>query len=111
MINNSVNCHICTGSLYFEELHLFTHLEKEMLGSIGTIRDSVIPEGFGNIQLVWKDNNGIDHEYLVEDIFCIPTLSANLLGVTKFGKQIEPKDEAFLEGTNIQAFMNYLVFT
>ena len=86
VIDNSANCYICMDNLYFKELHLFTPREKEILGSIGMIGDGATPEGFGNIRLVWKDNNRIDHEYLVENVFCVPNSPINLLEVTKFGK-------------------------
>ena len=41
----------------------------------------------------------------------MPNSPVNLIGVTKFGKQIEPKEEEFPKGTNIQTFINHSVFT
>ena len=49
VVENSANYHICVDKSYFEELHLFIPLEKEILGSIGMIGNSIIPEGFGDI--------------------------------------------------------------
>ena len=51
VIDNSANCHTCTEKSYFINLHLFTDLEKAALGSIGTVGDGAIPEGFGDMQL------------------------------------------------------------
>jgi len=111
VMDNSANCHICTDKTFFTELHLFTTMEKEALGSIGTIGDGAIPEGFGNMRLIWKDDCRVDHEYIINDVFYVPNSPVNLVGVTKFGKQIEPKDKDFPEGTNIQTFTNHSVFT
>ena len=51
IIDYSTNYNICTEKSYFINLHLFTDLEKATLGSIGTVGDGAIPEGFGDIQL------------------------------------------------------------
>ena len=53
----------------------------------------------------------MDHECIINDVFHVPNSPVNLVGVTKFGKQIEPKDEEFPEGTNMQTFTNHSVFT
>ena len=56
VIDNSANCHICIEKSYFTDLHLFTEFEKKAIGSIGTVGEGAIPEGFGDIQLTWIDD-------------------------------------------------------
>ena len=79
LIDNSANCYICADKSFFVDLHLFFPLEKEVLGSIGAVGDGAIPEGFGNMHLVWKDNNRADHAHIVQDAFYIPNSPVNLV--------------------------------
>lgn len=111
VMDNSANCHICTEKACFIDLHLFTELEKDALGSIGIVGNGAIPEGFRDVQLSWMDDEGEEHNYTIKDVFYVLNSPVNLIGVTKFGKQIEPKHEEFPEGTNIQTFINHSIFT
>lgn len=109
VMDNSANCHICTEKEYFTELHVFTDSEKESIGSIGTVGEDAIPSGFRKMQVSWFNDKGREHTYVIDDAHYVPNSPVNLIGVTKFGKQIEPKEEDFPAGANIQTFTNHSI--
>ena len=59
----------------------------------------------------WIDDRGKDYLCTIGNAHHVPGSLVNLIGVTKFGKQIELPEEEFSEGTNIQTFMNHSIFS
>ena len=57
------------------------------------------------------DDDSVEHNYAINDAFYVLKSPVNLISITKFGKQIEPKCKEFLKGTNMQTFTNHSVFT
>ena len=86
VMDNSANCHICTVKSYFKDLHEFTAAEKKLIGSIGTVGEDAMPSRIGNVQLTWIDDKGVNHTYVIENVYYVPNSPVNLIGVTKFGK-------------------------
>ena len=69
-------------------------------------------EGVGDICLEWIDNDGKDHKYIIENVMFCPNSPVNLLGITKFGKQLD-KDlsiKMLSENTSIIMYPNHSVF-
>lgn len=110
-LDSNANCCICTDKSYFAELHLFAEAEKNLIGNVSAAGEDAAPSRIRNMQLAWIDNSGKDCAYAVENAYCAPNSPANLLGVTKFGKQIELKEEEFPEGTNIHKLTNHSIFS
>ena len=93
IMNNSANCHICSDKSCFVELHMLTEAKKEFSRSRGTMGSEAMPNGFGNMQLTWMHEKGNNYTCTINDVHHMPESPVNLVEVTKFGKQIEPKEE------------------
>ena len=95
--DNPENTHICN------DISMFTDFKETYKGIVATIGGKLNrPAGIGTVKWKWKDDNGVMHEELLEQVLYFPQSPINIMSVTKFARQMD--DE---EGTGIDTKMKY----
>ena len=95
--DNSANTHICNNKSMFTE---FKEKNKGIVATIGVKLNR--PEGIGTVKWKWKDDNGVMHKELLDQVLYSPQSPIIIMSVTEFSRQLD--DE---EGTSIDMKMKY----
>ena len=86
--DNSANVSICnTKSMYVGEMQQIHNTNVATIGGKGHP-----VSGIGTVKWHWKDDDGVGHEFLVEDVLYFPQSPINILSVTSFARQLKDKD-------------------
>ena len=97
VVDNSANTHIWTrlddfipGSLrYFED--------DDDVGVITIGNESSRPVGIGRVPLQWKDNQGNDHDVILEEALYFPASPVNIISVSYMAKQYDDPDGTWIK--------------
>ena len=90
--DNSSNVHICNRrNVFVGEIRKVSNQQVATIGVKGHY-----PLGLGTLKLIWRDDSGKLHEYLVEDVLFFPQSPINILSITCFARKLND-----LTGTGI----------
>ena len=86
--DNSANVHICNNeSMFIGEIR---KTDKHYVATIGGQKNAAT--GMGTVRWEWKDDNGKQHTYDIEDTLYFPSSPVNILSVTSFAEQLKDDD-------------------
>ena len=92
---NNVNVHICNRrNMFVGEIRKLSNQQVATIGGRGHQHS-----GIATVKLIWCDNSGKSHKYLVEDVLLFPQYPINILSVTYFARQL---NDLTVTGLNTQ---------
>jgi len=107
MIDNAANCIVWKSRNAFLDT-TYTSLERFQTPMIDTAAGAGNPTGIGQVPISWFDDNGIQHKFILNDVYHIPDSPVNILGISAFSKILGDYEA---KGTRINSSSLDSIFT
>ena len=110
VVDNSANVHIWNCLQDFINFRPFT--QENMPENVETIGAGALPEGCGDVPIILLDDNQVEHEIILRNVFFSPKSGVNIISVPEFATLFPDNwgqpDE---EGTHIKSCRSRSTFT